>query len=73
MTQNSQIFIGQNCHFELHLATDGKPDSFHYVSFSVRREKITGVKKKNMAHFCYYCLLRTARTECAVEEMEGKL
>lgn len=46
MTQNSQIFIGQNCHFELHLATDGKPDSFHYVSFSARREKITSVKNK---------------------------
>lgn len=45
MTQNSQIFIGQNCHFELHLATDGKPDSYHYVSFSVKRERITSVKK----------------------------
>lgn len=71
MTQNSQIFIGQNCHFELHLATDGKPDSFHYVSFSVSREKISSVK--NMVYFCYYCFaIRTARTECAVEEMEGK-
>lgn len=55
MTQNSQIFIGQNCHFELHLATDGKPDSFHYVSFSVRREKITSVKKIRLIFAIIVC------------------